>query len=62
MISPNISAHARLLLRKEVTVLDAVVAVSLMESSMQVSHLWGAVNSGLLSKLYVNFTSSYFQQ
>ncbi len=39
------SAHARLMLRKQVTVQDAVVAVSLMESSMQGGALLGGVNA-----------------
>ena len=34
---PFTAAHARLMLRKEVSVQDAVVAVSAMESSMQVT-------------------------
>ena len=32
----DLSAHARLMMRGEVSVQDAVVAVSVMESSMQV--------------------------
>ena len=34
---PHMTAHARLMMHDEVSVQDAVVAVSLMESSMQVS-------------------------
>ncbi len=36
------SAHAKLMCRKEVTVQDAVVAVTVMESSMQGATLMGA--------------------
>ncbi|GFO31120.1 DNA helicase mcm9-like [Plakobranchus ocellatus] len=38
-------AHARLMFREEVTVQDAVVAVTLMESSMQGAALLGGVNT-----------------
>ncbi|KAK3796892.1 hypothetical protein RRG08_055726 [Elysia crispata] len=38
-------AHARLMYREEVTVQDAVVAVTLMESSMQGAALLGGVNT-----------------
>ncbi|XP_064600365.1 DNA helicase MCM9-like [Liolophura sinensis] len=38
-------AHARLMFRDKVTVLDAVVAVTLMESSMQGAALMGGINA-----------------
>ena len=41
----TISAHARLMFRDSVTVQDAVLAVTLMESSMQGAALLGGVNA-----------------
>jgi DNA helicase MCM9 len=38
-------AHARLMFREKVTVQDAVVAVSLVESSMQGSALFGGTDA-----------------
>ena len=43
-LSPLPPAHARLMCREEVTVMDAVVAVTVMECSMQTSSLLGGVN------------------
>ena len=37
-------AHARLMMRDEITVQDAIVAVAVMECSMQVSELWCGSN------------------
>jgi DNA replicative helicase MCM subunit Mcm2 (Cdc46/Mcm family) len=38
-------AHAKLMFREQVTIEDAVVAVSVMECSMQVSEVWTPNNN-----------------